>query len=151
LDNERMVDVWIPKQLTDAQKTDATEYDTGDLLQFHQNAPGNQKGSRLIVKDELKLPTELANRFEVYRPMQLPLAGGARVRLTAGGRTKDGEHRLSNGSLLTVQGFTKRGDIIVDHGLIIDRNFGHLSHGYVVTSHASQGVTVDKIFVGVSS
>lgn len=151
LDNERMVDVWIPKHLTDAQKADATEYDSGDLLQFHQNAPGHQKGSRLIVKDQMKLPTELANRFEVYRPMQLPLAVGDRVRVTAGGKTKDGEHRLSNGSLLTVQGFTKRGDIIVDHGWTIDRDFGHLSHGYVVTSHASQGVTVDKVFVGVSS
>jgi len=99
----------------------------------------------------MKLPTELANRFEVYRPMQMPLAVGDRVRLTAGGKTKDGEHRLSNGSLLTVQGFTKRGDLIVDRGWIIDRDFGHLSHGYVVTSHASQGVTVDKVFVGISS
>src|SRR5262249_25856541 len=40
---------------------------------------------------------------------------------------------------------------IVDHGWVIDRDFGHLTHGYVVTSHASQGVTVDKVFVGVSS
>ena len=73
------------------------------------------------------------------------------MRITAGGKTKDGKHRLSNGSLLTVQGFTKRGDIIVDHGWVIDRDFGHLTHGYVVTSHASQGVTVDKVFVGMSS
>src|SRR6202035_3237888 len=54
-------------------------------------------------------------------------------------------------ALLTGQGFTKGGDIIVDHGWVIDRDFGHLTHGYVVTSHASQGVTVDKVFVGVSS
>ena len=52
---------------------------------------------------------------------------------------------------MTVEGFTKRGDIIVDHGWVIDRDFGHLTHGYVVTSHASQGVTVDKVFVGMSS
>ena len=58
---------------------------------------------------------------------------------------------MSNGSLLSVQGFSKRGDIIVDHGWVIDRDFGHLTHGYVVTSHASQGVTVDKVFIGVSS
>ena len=83
--------------------------------------------------------------------MQLALGAGDRVRLMAGGKTKDGKHRLSNGSLMTVQGFTKRGDIIVDHGWVIDRDFGHLSHGYVVTSHASQGLTVDKVFVGVSS
>jgi hypothetical protein len=36
-------------------------------------------------------------------------------------------------------GFTRRGDIIVDHGWVIDRDFGHLTHGYVLTSHASQG------------
>ena len=99
----------------------------------------------------VKPPTELANRFEVYRPTQLALAVGDRVRITAGGKTKDGQHRLSNGSLLTVQGFTKRGDIIVDHGWVIDRDFGQLTHGYVVTSHASQGATVDKVFVGMSS
>src|SRR5437660_364972 len=62
-----------------------------------------------------------------------------------------GKHRLSNGSLLTVQGFTKRGDIIVNHAWVIDRDFGHLTHGYVVTSHASQGLTVDKVFIGMSS
>jgi hypothetical protein len=73
------------------------------------------------------------------------------VRVTAGGKTKDGKHRLSNGSLLNVQGFTARGDIIVDHGWVIARDFGHLAHGYVVTSHASQGVTVDKVFIGMSS
>ncbi len=151
LDDERMVQVWTPTHLTDAQKADATQYEPGDLLQFHQNAPGHKKGSRLIVGEEVKPPTELAKRFEAYRPMQLALGAGDRVRLMAGGKTKDGKHRLSNGSLMTVQGFTKRGDIIVDHGWVIDRDFGHLSHGYVVTSHASQGVTVDKVFVGVSS
>ena len=151
LDDERMVQVWTPTHLTDAQKADATQYEPGDLLQFHQNAPGHKKGSRLIVGEGVKPPTELANRFEAYRPTQLALGVGDRIRLTAGGKTKDGKHRLSNGSLMTVQGFTKRGDIIVDHGWVIDRDFGHLSHGYVVTSHASQGVTVDKVFVGVSS
>jgi conjugative relaxase-like TrwC/TraI family protein len=151
LGEERMVKGWVPSHLTDAQKADATEYEAGDLLQFHQNAPGHKKGSRLIVGEEVKPPTGLANRFELYRPTQFALAVGDRVRITAGGKTKDDEHRLSNGSLLTVQGFTKRGDIIVDHGWVIDRDFGHLTYGVAITSHASQGVTVDKVFVGVSS
>ncbi len=151
LGKERLVDAWVPAHLTDAQKADATEYDAGDLLQFHQNAAGYKKGSRLIVGDGVKVPTELAKRFEAYRPTRITLAVGDRVRVTAGGKTKDGKHRLSNGSLLNVHGFTARGDIIVDHGWVIDRDFGHLTHGYVVTSHASQGATVDKVFVGVSS
>jgi conjugative relaxase-like TrwC/TraI family protein len=151
LGEERIVKGWVPSHLTDAQKADATEYEPGDLLQFHQNAPGYKKGSRLIVGEKVKPPTGLANRFELYRPTQFALAVGDRVRITAGGKTKEGEHRLSNGSLLTVQGFTKRGDIIVDHGWVIDRDFGHLTYGVAITSHASQGVTVDKVFVGVST
>jgi hypothetical protein len=125
--------------------------ESGYLIQFHQNASGYKKGSRLIVGDDASPPTALANRFEVYRPTQLALAEGDRIRITCGGKTKDGKHRLSNGALMTVQGFTARGDIIVDHGWVIAKDFGHLAHGYVVTSHASQGVTVDKVFIGMSS
>src|SRR5206468_1410964 len=133
------------------QKADATEYEPGQLVQFQQNAPGYKKGSRLIVAEGAPAPTQLARRFEVYRPSQLALAAGDRVRVTAGGKTKDGKHRLSNGSLLTVQGFTKGGDLVVDRGWVIGRDFGHLAYGYAVTSHASQGATVDKILLGLAS
>jgi hypothetical protein len=50
-----------------------------------------------------------------------------------------------------IEGFTRRGDIIANHGWVIDRDFGQLAHGYVVTSHASQGKTVDKVIVAISS
>jgi len=150
LSKERIVNAWVPAHLTDAEKADPTQYEPAELLQFHQNAKGYKKGSRLIVGEGALLPTELANRFELYRPTQFALAVGDRVRVTAGGKTKDGK-KLSNGSLLTVQGFSKRGDIIVDHGRVIDRDFGHVTHGYALTSHASQGDTVEKVFVGISS
>jgi ATP-dependent exoDNAse (exonuclease V) alpha subunit len=151
LAKDRNVSVWIPKHLTDAEKADPTQYDAGDLLQFHENAKGHTKGSRSVVEEGTTPPTELANRFEVYRPAELALAVGDRIRVTAGGKTKDGEHRLSNGALFTVEGFNRRGDIVVDGGWVIDRDFGHLAHGYVVTSHASEGATVDKVFVGMAS
>jgi ATP-dependent exoDNAse (exonuclease V) alpha subunit len=120
-------------------------------VQFQQNAKGHVKGSRLIVGGGVTPPVELAERFEVYRPVQLALAAGDRVRITAGGQTKDGKHRLANGDLLTIDGFTRNGDLVVDHGWIIDRDFGHLTHGYVATSHASQGDTVNKVFVAIAS
>ena len=95
-------------------------------------------------------PTDLADRFEVYRPAQLALAVGDRVRITAGGKTKDGKHAEQRLAVHRARDLTARGDIIVDGGWVIDRDFGHLTHGYVVTSHASQGATVDKVFVGMS-
>lgn len=93
-------------------------------------------------------PVALADRFEVYRPGALPVAVGDRLRVTARGHTKDGKHKLANGSLLTVQGFTRGGDLVVDHGWVVGRDFGHLAHGYVVTSHASQGRTVNTVLIG---
>src|SRR5207248_1035777 len=55
------------------------------------------------------------------------------------------------GALFSVRGFTKRGDIIVDRGWVIAKEWGHVAAGYVVTSHASQGKTVDKVFIGQSA
>jgi ATP-dependent exoDNAse (exonuclease V) alpha subunit len=151
LSKERVVTTWAPLHLTDPQKADVTQYDPGYLVQFKQNAKGHVKGSRLIVGEGAEPPVELADRIEVYRPVPLALAVGDRVHLTAGGETKDRKHRLANGSLFTIEGFTKRGDLIVDHGWVIDRDFGHLTHGYVTTSYASQGDTVDKVFVAIAS
>jgi hypothetical protein len=122
------------------------------MLEFHQNARGGYaKGSRLMVGEGIALPIDLAKRFEVYRPVQLALAVGDRILVTAGGKSKDGEHRLSNGSLFTIEGFTRRGDIVINHDWVIDRNWGHITRGYAITSHASQGVTVDEAIVGISS
>src|SRR5262249_55301242 len=144
LTGEHVIEARVPVHFTDAEKADPTQYEPGDLLQFHQNAKGYTKGTRVIVGEGVRIPTEVAERYEVYRPVQLPLAEGDRVRKPAGDKTRD-EKRLSNGSLFTIQGFTRRGDIIVDGDRVIDRDYGHLTHGYTLTSHASQGDSVSKV------
>ena len=151
LTGEQLVTSYVPAHLTDAQKADPTEYEPGDRLVFHQNAVGFTKGSRLDITESVQPPTEWADRFEVYRAPPLSLAAGDRIRITAGGKTKDGKHRLSNGSLYEVSGFTESGDIRLTNGWLIDHDFGHLTHGYVTTSHASQGATVNKVFVAIDS
>ena len=147
---ERVVETWVPAGLSDAQKADPTEYGPGDLLRFHRNAPGHANGSRHVLGAGEGPPVAFAGRFEVYRPGRLAVAVGDRLRVTAGGKTRDGKHRLDTGALLTVRGFTPRGDVVDDRGWVVGRDFGHLAHGYVVTSHASQGKTVDAVFVAQS-
>jgi conjugative relaxase-like TrwC/TraI family protein len=149
LQGERLIKVWKPAHWTDAQKADPTLYSEGDLIQFHQNARGFTKSERLIITPETKVPLESADRYQVYHAAELPVAIGDRIRITASGKTRDG-HRLINGSLYTVTGFTRSGDLIVDKGIFIDRDFGHFTHGYVTTSHASQGSTVDQVFIAIS-
>jgi conjugative relaxase-like TrwC/TraI family protein len=151
LAGEREFDVWIPAQLTDAEKSDAVNIAPGDLLKFHQHSAGHPSGSRWVVGEGQGAPVDYADRFEVYRPGRLKLAAGDRIRITANGKDKTGKQDLTNGTLLTVKGFTRHGDVIADNGRIIARDWGHIAHGYAVTSHASQGKTVDKVLIGLSS
>ncbi len=139
-----------PLHLTEAERGQAGSYLPGDVLQFHRHAPGHQSGSRLTAGAGT-LPLDHAERFQVYRPTTLALAAGDRVRVTANGKTKDGKHRLNNGALYTVTGFSRTGDLVLDNGWVVAKDFGHLTHGYAVTSHASQGKTVDTVIVGQSS
>ena len=149
LGEEREILAWRPLHLTQAERGEAASYAAGDMLQFHQNAKGFKNGQRLVVGDR-PLPLAEAARFQAYRPEAIRLAAGDRLRVTANGRTADGRHRLNNGALYTVKGFTPAGDVVVDNGWVIGRDFGHVAHGYVVTSHASQGKTVDKVLIGQS-
>jgi ATP-dependent exoDNAse (exonuclease V) alpha subunit len=94
------------------------------------------------------LPLELANRFEVFRSGELELAPGDWVRITHNGTTADGRHALNNGTLYKVKKFDDAGNIVLANGWTVEKEFGHLAHGYVVTSHASQGRTVDVTLIG---
>jgi conjugative relaxase-like TrwC/TraI family protein len=140
---------WVPLHLTEAERGEAGSYVEGDMLQFHQNTKGFKNGQRVRVGKN-PLPLDQAARFQAYRTATLQLAAGDRLRITANGKTADGRHRLNNGALYTVKGFTPDGNIVVDNGWVIGRDFGHIAHGYVVTSHTSQGKTVDKVLIGQS-
>lgn len=136
--------------LTGAEKADPLNYAPGDVLVYHQNAKGHRKGERVIVGDE-PLPLDQTERFQVYRPSVLPVAPGDVLRITRNGTTADGRHRLNNGAQYMVRGFDAGGNIVLANGWTVSKDYGHLAHGYVVTSHASQGKTVDRVFIGQSS
>jgi hypothetical protein len=100
-----------------------------------------------VVGAGAPVPAEHADRFEVFRPSELALAVGDRIRLTANGTTKDKKHRLNTGAVYGVAGFTPTGDVKLDNGWVLDKTWGHWTHGYTVTSHASQGRTSDRVLV----
>jgi hypothetical protein len=39
----------------------------------------------------------------------------------------------------------------LSNGATVSRNFGHLDYGYVVTSHASQGKSVERVLIAQSA
>jgi hypothetical protein len=147
---EHRFDTLENANLTEAERRDAVNYAPGDVVVFHQNAKGFTKGQRLTA-GQGPLPLDQASRFQTFHPNVLPLARGDIVRVTRNGMTADGKHRLNNGALYTVKRFSAKGDIVLENGWRIDKDFGHLAHGYVMTSHASQGKSVDRVFIGQSA
>lgn len=104
------------------------------------------------LKELKKHPQEgvLTNKFAAFREGELELAKGDVVRVTSNGTDITGKHRLNNGAMYQVAGFTKAG-IKLSNGWTVGKDFGHLAHGYVVTSHASQGKTVDVALIAMGN
>jgi ATP-dependent exoDNAse (exonuclease V) alpha subunit len=149
---------------TDAQKSDARNYERGMVVEFYQNAKGFTRGDKAVVtqgetglllqkQDGTKaaLPMDKPDRFDVYRTRDIALARGDRIRITRNGEAKvEGQTkgtRLNNGDIFTVEGFTKEGDIRLEKGKLLPKDWGHMSLGYVDTSYSSQGKTVDRVFI----
>lgn len=147
---ERRFTTLESSNLTEAEREDPVNYSRGDVLVYHQNAQGVPKGSRVVVGNA-PVPVGQAKRFQVYHPNVMPIAPGDVIRITRNGTSADGVHRLNNGARYSVRGFSDRGDIVLANGWTISKDFGHLTHGYCVTSHKSQGTTVDRVFIGASS
>ena len=156
-----------PRHLTEAEKADAAMYRPGDVVQFTKHVPGGTKcADRAVIREvdrgvvtamrqrdsqPIAVPMQHADRFEVYEQSELGLAKGDQIRITRNGRTEDGRHRLNNGATYTVEGMTRDGGIRLENGWTLGKEFGHLAHGYSVTSHASQGITVDHVLIAQSS
>lgn len=64
---------------------------------------------------------------------------------------RTGGDRLNNGTIYDVAGFTRGGDIQLANGFTVQKDYGGLAHGFVVTSQASQGKTVEVSLVAPGS
>jgi conjugative relaxase-like TrwC/TraI family protein len=147
--------------LTESQRRDAINYNLGHVVEFHRRAKGGFKsgerwevgrcspGSVVVVKNgQAKiLPLAQAKSFNVYTQEEVALAVGDSLRITKNFRV--GSSRFRNNELCTVT--TIDGEsITVGGGRVIKRSEPlHLDQGAAVTSHASQGKTVDQVIVSV--
>ncbi len=117
------------------------------------------------------LPLHKAERFNVYQPQKLDLAKGDLVRFTQNTRVLAAgkyhrvngpdirRRRISNGTQCVVKGFAKStGNPILKptsgsnrQTFEVAADNGLFTHGYCSTSHASQGKTVDEVFIAQSA
>jgi conjugative relaxase-like TrwC/TraI family protein len=151
-------------QYTEAQKLNTENYRQGNILAFHQNIKGIRAGTKLevlktadnniIAKDksgtEYTIPVSKARNFNVFESRKIEISTGDKIRITGNGKDTKGKH-LFNGTTYNIAGFDKQGNIKLSNGSMLPANYGHWNFGYVMTSHASQGKTTDKIIISQSS
>jgi hypothetical protein len=148
--DDRTLGRLVPMSWTEAEKSDAHRYAGDEVIQFFKNTGPFKAGQR--VKPEALLP-ELGRvnpkHFQVYGEQQIGLAKGDTIRLTAGGKTKEG-HCVDNGRIDTIAGFTDAGDLVLSNGWVLDKGFGHWKSGLVSTSFAVQSRTEDIVLTAMN-
>lgn len=155
----------VSLNLTEAEKADHRNFREGHIVQFTQNAPGFMRGSlwevtsadekEILVRNEKgnvkALPKDKGDRYDVFRETGINLSKGDLIRITKNGFDA-GNKRLDNGDMLIVTKVSKDGTIMLENQqgnstYELKSDFGHLAHAYCITSHASQGKTVDEVFI----
>ena len=137
--------------LTDAQKADPHSYGGDETIQFFRNSGPFKAGHRVKANALLPLLSKLKpGTFAVYEERTLNLALGDTVRITGGGTDVTGKHRIDNGRLDEIRGFTKEGNPILGNGWALAKDFGHIKHGLVSTSHAAQSKTFDVVLAAMN-
>ncbi|WP_303316858.1 MobF family relaxase [Flavivirga abyssicola] len=164
---EKRFTVFDNYYLSVAQKEDIRSYREGQVIQTHQNFPRIKKGAVLhvdsivgnlvTIKDNQGqkhiLPIHRAKDYDVYSSRKIPLSKGDEIRINKNGFDKN-KKRINNSTILTVNGFTKNGDIkAVKHSakrksdFVLDKSHSNYDYAYAITSYSSQGKTVDNVII----
>lgn len=154
---------------TEAEKADWRNFKEGLAVQFNQHRKGIKRGSRWSVKsvqdntvtienadgETAILPQDRTDSFDVFLQSEIGLSKGDKVKITRNGQDEK-DKRLNNGMALEIVSVNKNGKIVLRNkesktSYTLKDDFGHIAHAHCVTSHASQGKTVDEVFISQPS
>jgi hypothetical protein len=137
------------------QKKDLTNYRPGMLITFSSRVgPINRgltleiqkvEGGRLWLKGCNRSidVRQHAKKLAVSLSREVEICNGEKILIRRNSRG-DG---LVNGHVLTVTRMHTDGSLETKEGKVIPPGFRHFGHGYVVTSHKSQGRTHDQVVI----
>ncbi|GAB3515824.1 hypothetical protein GCM10027442_32290 [Emticicia fontis] len=151
--------------LTEAQKGDWRNFKEGQVIGFNQNLKNVTRGSLWTVKKSsergidivnkdnqtIQLPMHNSKDFDLYEKSIIHVAKNDIIRIT---KTSfdNRKNRLENRQMYKVlkvnnNGTFKLKNVNCDTEVEVNKDFGHLTHAYCITSHASQGKTVDEVLI----
>lgn len=156
----------MSQNFTESQKADWRNYYEGQIIQFNQNMPGKIIRGSIWSVDEIAdnkiflkssagkiatLPTAKTSTFDVYKKAEIKLSKGDKIYVTKNSFDQQ-KKRLNNGHMLEVTSVTTKGNIKLRNNIskasyTLNKDFGHFAHAHCITSHSSQGKTVDEVFI----
>jgi len=169
--DDHQMAVYVNRQdMTGTERTFANAYVPGeDIIRYSRASKvyGVEVGDYALVTEKNHKENEITVHFEngreltynpqrlsgvsVYREAQREFSEGDRIQF----RAPFTEKRVANGELATI---AKIGDeeisVKLDGGREVSfepEKFRHLDHGYAVTSHSSQGTTVDRVLINADT
>jgi hypothetical protein len=157
-------------EMTGADRQWAAQYEEGDLVRYTRGSkalgidPSEYARVDRVDARENRITVERENGTQqtydprrlsgvaVYQEVQREFSQGDRVQFTAPSR----ELQIANRELGTIERVSHSGnlEIRMDSGREVRfniREHPHLDHGYVVTSHSSQGQTADRVLIHVDT
>lgn len=156
----------INRQLTDTEKQIFSNYEEGQIVEFHQNVRGYKAGSRYEItgrdKDNnvlvkgiehqhpVSLPLDKFNNFQIYDKLSIGIAESDRLRITKNIRSLEGTH-LNNGQIYEARGFTPEGHIQLSNETTLHKDAAHFNHGTYRTSHTAQSKNSETVLLCQSS
>jgi len=158
--HDESVTVFDSLSWTTAQKKNARQYEPGQRLRFVRQTKHFDRGDtvevvatvenglRVIRPDGTEvnfIPANVAASFDVGQARELKVAAGDWLLLQA----NHGKEFI-NGERVQVREI-RDGRIALNDGRVLPSTFNTFTHGYAVTSHSSQGKTVDDVLLVASS
>jgi conjugative relaxase-like TrwC/TraI family protein len=159
---EHSFDRYVSLQWTTAQKQELSNYQVGQVLQFHRDAKLAKRHESLEVVrvgpeslvarketgEEVSPSPRQTRPFSVYVRQPIEIATGDSLMLTANRRGP--EFGATNGELVKVSSLDG-GAIHLEDGRALPANYHEFTHGYAVTAHRSQGKTVDAVIISADA
>ncbi len=139
---------------TDVEKMHWQDYHRGHVLNFHKRVAKVEPGESLTVTEVLlnglecvkqdgtlvRITKKQRGAFDVAESQRLSVASGDELLF----RANCPEIGVSNGQRWKVKAVSESGEIELADGKFLPTGFTQVSHGHAVTSHKSQGASVDE-------
>lgn len=162
LDDGEVFQRHVSLQWTEAQKKDLANYQPGQVMVFNRSSRGIERHETLTVAGVADLKIQAINErgeaktielsqarsFSVHERGDIEVSAGDKLLLMANRR--DPNFRATNGELVTVRN-VEQGSIQLEDGRSLPANYREFAHGYAITTHRSQGKTVDQVILSADA